>query len=836
MSEGITPRPGLTRRSFLKTTGALAGVAAVGTAVTPNLQALAEDENTQNGASTSDQIFYGQCRGNCQSGCPLVIKVRDGKVVHTQPTPFANPAYDRLCAKGYGHPQRTYSPKRVQYPMRVVGERGSGQWERITWDEAIEEICSKWKQFQKESGDTSVVFMPGSGAGCTGKNIGTYNVLKAHMGASATLNANDVAGMLACEKIIGMGDAFYGNSAVNHAQAKTIMIIGANPIIAHPNTFHFLQDAREKGAQLIHVDPVYSITSANCDKFVPIRPGTDTALLLGMINYVIQSNWIDESYLLSSTVAPFLVKKSDSKFLRASDLGKAPQEGPINKQTGKPAKIDPIIVWDEESSSYAEEGSAAKPALVGTFEVGGFEVSTAYSLLVASVEEWTLEKSSELCDIPIDTIKELTENLVQNTPAEIYTCYGLSQYNGGHRPYHAALTLLAVTGNFGKPGAGIGGLEGSGGGAIFANPAASAKGDKPAGPTFSSVMFPRVLEEGKIGNKEITPRALFLYGNNPIAQTVNRLKEIEAFRKMDFVVVADMWLTDTVHHCADIVLPVCGWMEQLDVINGIATPHIRLQEKAIEPLFESKNDFDIVKLLLEGMGFADKFPYTQEEYLSTYLDNPASKSLGYSWDKLKKDKTIFFGEVIHGKNGVFPTKTKKLEFYVEDWSRSPVWEGLDFGDEIDKSELHLAQFETPHEAWPETVGGYDKNPLADKYPLVYTSIRNRFTTHSMHSDVDWFKEVVPVPTMRLNPKDAEVRSIKTGDLVRAFNDRGEVVLKAEVNAGIRAGMVVYPKGWQYDDFVKGHVSDLTSNFVHKAAYNKYYFDTLCQVEKYERGE
>lgn len=830
MSGVAGPKNGLTRRSFLKTTAAVAGAATI--AGGAGLTAIA----TNGSDESNDQYFYSQCRGNCQSGCPLDLKVRNGKLVHSQPGKFANPAYNRLCVKGYGHPQRTYSPKRLQYPMRLIGERGSGEWERITWDEAISEICEKWKKHQAESGDTSIVFMPGSGASCTGKNIATYNVLKSYMGASATQDSNDVAGIAACERIIGMGGAFYGNSALQHSFSKTIMIMGSNPCIAHPNTFHFLQDARQNnGCQLIHVDPNYSITSANCDKFVPIRPGTDTAMLLAMTNYVIENGWENRPYLLTATVAPYLVKESDGLFLRGSDLGIAPEEGPVDQRTGKPKMIDPIMVWDESTTDYAPAESVVAPALEGSFEIDGIKVKTAYSLLVEAVKPWTLEKASELCDVSVDTIKYLVDRFVNHGPAEIYMVYGVSFYNKGYRPYHAALTFLAVTGNFGKPGAGIAGLEGGGGMASPSNPVIYVKDGKPAGPSCSAVLFPRVMDESRMGNVPVKPRSAFLYGNNPIAQTVDRRRAIETLRKLDFVVVVDMWMTDTIDKCADMVLPVCGWMETEDLLSGNATPHCRFAQKAIDPLYESKNDFEINRLLLDGMGFKDKFNITQEEYLAGHVNTPQYEAVGFSFEKLKEQSSYYAGEAIHGKDGVFPTATGKLQFYVEKWSRSAIWEGVDFGDQFDDSDLHLPHFAVPHEAWPESVGGYEKNPLAEKYPLIYTSIRNRFTTHSMWADVDWYKEVEPVPTLRINPFDAEDRGIEDGDTVRAFNDRGEVVLKAIVNPGIRPGMVVYPKGWQYYDFIKGHTSDLISGYVNPEMYAKYYFDVLCEVEKYEGG-
>ena len=162
MSEGIAPCPGLTRRSFLKTTGVLAGVAAAGTTVMPKLQALAEEGGRK--TSSEDQVFHGVCRGNCMNGCPLEIHVRGGKVARVRNAECPDPQYNRICLKGITHPQRIYSPDRPLYPMKRVGERGSGEFERITWEEAIGTICSKWEELRKEHGPAAIGFWSQSGS------------------------------------------------------------------------------------------------------------------------------------------------------------------------------------------------------------------------------------------------------------------------------------------------------------------------------------------------------------------------------------------------------------------------------------------------------------------------------------------------------------------------------------------------------------------------------------------------------------------------------------------------------------------------------------------------
>ena len=138
----------------------------------------------------------------------------------------------------------------------------------------------------------------------------------------------------------------------------------------------------------------------------------------------------------------------------------------------------------------------------------------------------------------------------------------------------------------------------------------------------------------------------------------------------------------------------------------------------------------------------------------------------------------------------------------------------------------------PTEAWPETVGGFEKHPLSEKYPIIYTTERNKTRCHTQWGHVPWLLELYPEPTGKLNPKDAEARGIHDGDLMRIFNDRGEVVVRCVVSAGTRPGMVILPKGWEWDQYVKGHYSDLTATYFNPTVPNNCYYDALCQIEKY----
>lgn len=176
MSETKSPLKGLTRRSFLKTTGAVAGVAAVagtGAALTDLAPQKAHAEGAA--AMEGEQVFRTSCRGNCGSRCPQEVVVREGKVVRTTAAqlPGEDNVRRRLCVKGYTQPQRLYEPDRLKYPLKRTswspenpnGEaRGNGEWERISWDEAIEIVSGQIGSIMEKHGPSSVALWTSYGS------------------------------------------------------------------------------------------------------------------------------------------------------------------------------------------------------------------------------------------------------------------------------------------------------------------------------------------------------------------------------------------------------------------------------------------------------------------------------------------------------------------------------------------------------------------------------------------------------------------------------------------------------------------------------------------------
>jgi molybdopterin-containing oxidoreductase family molybdopterin binding subunit len=800
----------ITRRKFLKGSAAAAAVTGATLAVSGArgtvMKALAAADGNQPNVP-EEQVYAGVCPVNCgANSCQMHVHVRNGKIVKTSVWPFPEPDsdYTRICQRGLSHVQMVYGPERLKYPMRRVGKRGSGEWEQISWEEAIDYISSKWKGYKKDFGDSSVAYFQGTG---NGTQIGSYyQRLFNLIGSTNVVWSFDRGYIDTATPILGFNFCIFGNESTDLVNAKNILIWGHNPTEAAGVKFIFLQNAIEKGANVTVIDPNYIGVASKAHKFIPIRPATDAALAMAMTNIIVQEGLDDKAYIASATVGPFLVKESDGKFLRLSDmrdLAEGEQDAIVVRsadgQMGLPAEIP-------------------EPVIHGTFMVNGIKVTTAYDLLLERIAEWTPEKASELCDIPVETIKELTHTYVDG-PSTLYLGYGQDHWGNGHTFYKAVFALAMVAGQMGKPGTGFSGVDsipippGSGNPAIF-----MPEGAVP-GPAIYSAKLPDVLNEGKYGETSLNIKSLFIYANNPIRTQAGRKTWIETFDKLDLIVVADRAMTETAKY-ADVLLPVPHFFET-ETFGNIGTPYICLSEKAVMPAFECKDDFEIASLLGKAMGFEDKFTMTNEEYHAALLDNDTAKQLGLSWETLKQQKRFrtLPSPVIHAANGVHWTATGRGEFYLENFAPN-----TNYGQEIDKKREALPYWEPPLEGWHE-------NPLFKKYPLILMTERDKFKAHTQFNRCQWFQEIAPEPTVRMNPKDAKERGIKHGDTIKLFNDRGYVVLKVEISSGNRPGVLITDHGWESDQYIDGSYADLTTIKTSNSIINNAYFDCLVEAQK-----
>ncbi len=811
----------VTRRAFLK--GSAAAAAVTGIAMSnPGekiLYALAETSpETAAQAEQGEQIFRGVCRPNCMNACGINAHVQNGRVVKTTLAPMPDPRYNRICLRGLSHVQRMYGSDRIKYPMKRAGKRGEDKWERISWDEAIDTITDKFNGIREKYGNQALSFTSCSGSYGTLSSpfSSMYSRLKNVTGATYLSSSLDVAWSTGFQRVLGGVLWWHSNEPTDYVNARTIIIWGLNPTESFIQQWHFISEAVEAGAKLIVIDPVFTQAAAKADMYVPIRNGSDPALLLAMMQVIIKEDLTDKAFLRAHTVAPFLVRADTKKFLRNSDLtGSKVAEG----------QDDPFIVWDELSNRAGRVDQVITPALEGSFEVNGISVTTAFSLLKELVNQYPPEVAAKLTDISPEVIRELALTYASKTPSTIIPGLGCDRYYNGQLQGHALATLAAITGNVGKPGASVGMFEPQNPFFPFYNILPFLYPDKKTGITVPMLKLQEVLKTGQWMGKPHPIKALFVHHGNPLNTMGNQRLWLDEFiPAIDFIVVADINMGDTARY-ADIVLPVAHWFEQEDMILTGNNTFLQYQEKATEPAFEAKTDMEIARLLARGLGVENYFTPSDEDFMRLLLDSDIARAVNVTYDRLKKEKVVRWmpgspeKPFIWSEGGKFPTPTGRAEFYIED--PKPM---SNFGQKFDADGERLPYFRPPIEAWPE-------GPLYKKYPLVCTSIRERWRVHSQWANTPWLRELDPEPTVKINPKDAKARGIKNGDKVEAYNDRGHVVLKAVLSEGLRPGLVNMSRGWNINQYIDGSVQELTPSYLNPVTVNQCFYDTLVEVRK-----
>ncbi|WP_166079126.1 molybdopterin-containing oxidoreductase family protein [Xiamenia xianingshaonis] len=821
MSKRNSPQGGLTRRSFLKTTGAVAGMAAVA-GLTGCAQAADPVQLAAAGEGGEERVcIAGDQYSGCAS-CQTEVIVREGKVVGNRRW-MDDPRGNRPCLKGLSKFQRLYTDDRIKYPMKRTGVRGEGKWERISWDDALEVIVDKWDECLQAAGPQSFLIVGGGGKG--GGYIHNYVVSRLGnvLGCSVSGPCNDFALAQGHNKVFGPSTNTWGFPYLEFPTAlkdsKTCIAWSSNRTISAPQDWRGIAAAQEQGMKLVSVDCTYTVLSQKADLWVRPKPGTDTVLIFGIMQHMIANNMTDEDFLRDHTVAPVLIDQDTLRYARLSLIdSNYPQESveyPYGPDIPIPISIDPILVWDSAAGAPGILGEVADPPLHGEFKVAGKKVRTAYDMLIDTVNEWPVEKAAELTKVPAETIMELAD-ICYDGPVYHHCGYGAQSYNNGVQLGHAMATLGALTGNTCRPGAAIN----SG----WIAPAFNTMYMAPTG--FNSIAIPQleipnVLETGKFMGQDWPIKMVLLQGSSMIGGGPDTARNVKALvDNVELIIGADMVFNDAVKY-ADIVLPVANFYEQEEVM--FSGSWVLYMEKCTDPLYEAKTDGEIARWLGCGLGHEDLFGLSDEECAREALDSDAMRELGITYDTVKEKHAVRWLQPDYCHDLNFETDTGRMEFYVDDPQPR-----IDYGQAYNYDKEHLPYWFPPTEAWETTEE-------MKKYPLVYTSERARNRYHTQDAESVWLLELEPEPIVRLNPRDAAEREVLEGDYVDVFNNRGTVIARATLSEAVRPGMVVYPKGWQMHQFAKGSGcwGDLHNGEFDPVGVNSSYYDNVCDVRKHE---
>lgn len=819
-----TTQPSLSRRSFLKTTAAAAGTVGAAGVLSSCAPQQKKQETADTGAKPlpeipKEDVYSGACRGGCAQGCYINYHVREGKVIRTSARDFCDPDYNRICIKGLSLPERIYSNDRLKTPLRRVGERGSGEWEQISWDEAIEEICSCMKRNMEEYGPMSIghTFRTGQ-EGIVFQMV--WNRFRNAVGGAVMRLAADRHFAKGLIDSIGYGGLGSSNDDADLVNARCILMVGANFTETFYQQWHWVYEAQKQGAIVITIDPNYTGIASKSDMWVPLRPATDSALFMAMCNVAIENDWVDWDFLKRQSMAPGLVRTDDKTLLRMKDVGGA-------------ADDERLVAISESTGAFGPIEEVSDPVMQGIdTQVEGIAVRSPWDIFTEAIAQYTPEYASTICDVPPETIEEITRIFCTHGPSSIKIGVGQDHRQFGYQHYSAQGIFSVITGMLAK--------EGCTNGYYSRSPGYNGKQMKlPEGveglgevKSIAASQFDVFMETGKYGDIDIPMKVLFAEGTDFVHMRGDRLATLKALDNLDMLVSVNLVMNDT-SLVADIVLPVCEWCEYEEISgNRSYTQFLQYQDKIQEPMYESKSDFEIVKLLLEGLGHPELFNWeTPADLLIDYF----GKDL---YEQIKEEKCIYAPyyverdyRYIYGEDGNWDTTTGKAQFYAEVPAHGIEFES--YGQPEDPDRSRLPRFMPPAEAWNEEVEGFPKNELAAKYPLSIMAEHKKWNTQTCFSRSKIIRQLDPEPTLFMSEQDAADRGIVEGDYVRAFNDRGECVFLCHIHQGMRPGMVNMPNGWLADQYVLGSQIDISMDETDPDNESCNFSDALVEVEKYE---
>jgi DMSO reductase family type II enzyme molybdopterin subunit len=403
-----------------------------------------------------DEVFWGSHCVDCYPGsCPYHVYVKDGKVVREEvATPHLGEwshtdipdNFPLGCNKGAAWSQQLDSPDRVRWPLRRVGERGSGEWERITWDEALDEIAEVLVDTIESSGSEAIL-KEGTPEAAAIPAIDRFLSL---LGGTVTdLNAaiNDFSA--GHHMTLGKFFPIFGFDEGEHFLSDVLLFWHTNPTYTTIPIYHWFSEARYHGTELVLFAPDVSPTHTHVDYHVPVKWGSDPAVALGMCQVIVEEGLVDEDFVKSQTDLSLLVRTDTEAFLRASDL--SPE--------GRDDQFFHLVDGRVVEASRASLHLPYDPALTGEAEVALADGSTVtvrplWVRMCDLLAEYTPEAVQEVAGTHPDMLRTIARKVAGGRTRILM---GM----GANKAYHSdlyqrtMLLLLGLTGNWGRVGAGI---------------------------------------------------------------------------------------------------------------------------------------------------------------------------------------------------------------------------------------------------------------------------------------------------------------------------------------------------------------------------------------------
>lgn len=699
-------------------------------------------------ANQEFKIVAGVCPHDCPDTCSWQVAVdqRTGQAVDLWGVADHPVTQGRLCGKVDRYLERVYHPQRLTTPLRRTGPKGSGQFEAVSWSEALQAIATRLARVIDTDGAQAV--LPYSYAGTMGllQGEGMAQRFFNRMGASHLARTIcSEAGFVGYQYTLGRAT---GMETEAYAHARLILIWGSNTLTSNLHLWPFIQTARKTGARVIVIDPAQTRTARAADEWIPIRPGTDSALALAMMQVIVAEKLHDIDYVKQYTLGFDALQERLQQW--------SPERA--ERITGIPA--DRIR---DLARAYATTRPAAIRMNYGLQRhAGGGMASRTIACLPALVGAW----------------RELGGGIQLSTSGLFpfdYTSLRRPDLLAGATP--RTLNMIRL------------------GDALSLDPARLALAHH----------HPRPVDPVPTAKEAGPPvKALVVYNSNPAAVCPQQGAVLAGLRREDlFTVVLEQFQTDTADY-ADYILPATTQLEHWDIVRAYGHHFVGLNRPAIAPLGEALPNSEIFRRLAAAMGYTDScFAQSDQEILQEFvtaqtdplfatLTWEALESQGYSRLNLP-DPYLPFAQ------GNFATPSGKCEFYSQSMAQDgydplPNYTPPQVLDPVRHASLpDGAETGTDDRAADAQIPGYSaaesENWLICISPPAHSFLNSTF------ANVERFLEREGAPAVWIHPQDAAARRVGNGQLVTLWNDLGQVALTARVTEEIMPGTVLAPGIW-----------------------------------------
>jgi nitrate reductase / nitrite oxidoreductase, alpha subunit len=795
----------LTRRDFVK----LCMAAGAYSALQPRFLRYV-GEASASAAIGPEMFVRSTCSPNDTGACGYLAQVVDGRIATLiQAADYPEKEYNpRGCLRGLSMVNLIYGKDRLKYPLIRTGERGSGQFRKATWEEALDYTARNLKDIMNKYGPEAVaVTVQVGGTGYVHK--GAF-VRLAALANWSIHHAYDQNGDLPMFFPMTFGVQTEELESLEWRNARYSMVFGSNVMQTRvPDAQHLIYAKRN--GKLVVFDPDYCSTAAKADEWVPMQADTDAAMGLGLAKVIIDRNLHDQAFLRDFTDMPILVRQDTGKRLLAAEV-KALAAEAGNRKIPEYRNLFVIHTRNGFAILDPESLQSTGADLEGEFSVEltngrQVQVRTIFSQLRELLKKYPLDTVSTITGVPAEQIERIAIEAATNRPVHII--YGASNYQwyNGDLKGRALALLPVLTGSIGQSGGGISTYAGQ-----YRIRFDLSEWWYPKGGKLNWVPYLYFLQgHGKRYPKNGIKAMVGGWGN-PFDQhnMANSLKDRTTSGDIEFVVTFDFQMT-TSCQWSDVVFPATSWYENYELTATILHPYLQLQQPAIKPMFESRTGLWVMRELGKRLNPDFEkyfFPELNEEeaalkVIEMVLANGGPEVKGTTLEMLKKgpvrlhspapdDRQIPFWKQVHERVPFPPRsypaplaatakflRSGRIEFYKDEDLF------LEMGEQLP---VHK-------ETYAETEYKVDPS-VRDKYKLRYVTKNSLYRVHSTHSNNVWLNELQGhTPKVMLHEKDAQERGIRTGDLVEIYNNRGKTKCHAVIDPGCSQGTAVFEQGW-----------------------------------------